>query len=66
MVGRVGQYKFIYHRKSATTGDFWKGTLTNAKVLAITTVEQGAAERVEIYDDANRRLFRYPKIDNYG
>ena len=62
----VGQYTFIYHSKSGAMGDLWKGTLTQAKVLAIAAVDEGRAERVEVYDDVNRRLFRYPRIDRHG
>jgi hypothetical protein len=56
-------YSIRLYQNGRPTGDeHWSDIFGEAKALAETAVETGAADRVEILDDAGGPIFHYPPI----
>jgi hypothetical protein len=56
-------YTIRYFQDSRPTGDeHWTGIYGEAKALAENAVNSGAADRVEILDEAGQPVFHYPPL----
>jgi hypothetical protein len=56
-------YTIRYFQDSRPTGDeHWTGIYGEAKALAENAVESGAADRVEIVDEAGQLVFHHPPL----
>ena len=55
------RYRVFYHSTAGVTAEIWSGGFVAAKKHATEAVENGDADRVEVRDDADRVVFRYPK-----
>ena len=56
-------YTIRYFQDSRPTGDeHWTGIFGEAKALAMNAVESGAADRVEILEEAGQLVFHHPPL----
>ena len=56
-------YTIRYYQDARPTGDeHWTGIYGEAKALAENAVETGAADRVEILDEAGQVVFHHPPL----
>lgn len=56
-------YTIRYYQDARPTGDeHWTGIYGEAKALAENAVATGAAERVEILDEAGQLVFHHPPL----